>query len=83
MKQKSTLSTIPGDKSISHRAIILGSLATNKSELISAIPTIQPIKNKDLTRVASGFGYRIDPFTKKRRFHYGMDFTAKRGTPIT
>ena len=57
-------------------------LATNKSELIAAIPTIQPIKNKDLTRVASGFGYRIDPFTKKRRFHYGMDFTAKRGTPI-
>ena len=58
------------------------SLATNKSELISAIPTIQPIKNKNLTRVASGFGYRIDPFTKKRRFHYGMDFTAKRGTPV-
>ncbi len=57
-------------------------LAENKSELIAAIPTIQPIKNKDLTRVASGFGYRIDPFTKKRRFHYGMDFTAKRGTPV-
>ena len=32
--------------------------------------------------MASGFGYRIDPFTKKRRFHYGMDFTAKKGTPI-
>ena len=57
-------------------------LAANKSELIAAIPTIQPIKNKDLTRAASGFGYRIDPFTKKRRFHYGMDFTAKRGTPV-
>ena len=57
-------------------------LAANKSELIAAIPTIQPIKNKDLTRVAAGFGYRIDPFTKKRRFHYGMDFTAKRGTPV-
>ena len=42
-------------------------LATNKSELIAAIPTIQPIKNKDLTRIASGFGYRIDPFTKRRR----------------
>ena len=57
-------------------------LAENKEALIEAIPTIQPIKNKDLTRMASGFGYRIDPFTKKRRFHYGMDFTAKRGTPI-
>ena len=57
-------------------------LAANKEALIAAIPTIQPIKNKDLTRVASGYGYRIDPFTKKRRFHYGMDFTTKRGTPI-
>ena len=57
-------------------------LAKNKESLIEAIPTIQPIKNKDLTRVASGYGYRIDPFTKIRRFHYGMDFTAKRGTPI-
>ena len=57
-------------------------LAENKEALIEAIPTIQPIKNKDLTRMASGYGYRIDPFTKKRRFHYGMDFTAKRGTPI-
>ena len=57
-------------------------LAKNKASLIEAIPTIQPIKHKDLTRVASGYGYRIDPFTKIRRFHYGMDFTAKRGTPI-
>ena len=57
-------------------------LAENKEALIEAIPSIQPIKNKDLTRMASGYGYRIDPFTKKRRFHYGMDFTAKRGVPI-
>jgi len=57
-------------------------LAKNKAALIEAIPTIQPIKNKDLTRLASGFGYRIDPFTKVRKKHYGMDFTAKRGTPI-
>jgi len=57
-------------------------LAANKAELIEAIPSIQPIKNQDLTRMASGYGYRTDPFTKKRRFHYGMDFSARRGTPI-
>ena len=57
-------------------------LAANKSELIEAIPSIQPVKNGDLKRMASGYGYRIDPFTKKRRFHYGMDFSAKKGTPI-
>lgn len=57
-------------------------LAQNKAALINAIPSIQPIKNEDLTRMASGYGYRKDPFTKKRRFHWGMDFTAKKGTPI-
>jgi murein DD-endopeptidase MepM/ murein hydrolase activator NlpD len=57
-------------------------LASNKEDLLEAIPSIQPIKNEDLTRMASGFGYRTDPFTKKRRFHYGMDFTAKKGIPI-
>ena len=58
-------------------------LAQNKAALINAIPSIQPIKNEDLTRMASGYGYRKDPFTKKRRFHWGMDFTAKKGVPIS
>ena len=57
-------------------------LASNKAALLEAIPSIQPIKNKDLTRMASGYGYRNDPFTKKRRFHWGMDFTAKKGVPV-
>ena len=57
-------------------------LASNKGDLLAAIPSIQPIRNKDLTRLASGYGYRIDPSTKKPRMHYGMDFTAPKGTPI-
>ncbi|MFT5249389.1 MAG: murein DD-endopeptidase MepM/ murein hydrolase activator NlpD [bacterium] len=57
-------------------------LAEEKEKLLKAIPTIQPVKNEDLTRMASGFGYRSDPFTKARKFHKGMDFTAPRGTPI-
>ena len=57
-------------------------LVRDKEKLLSAIPSIQPIKNSDLTRMASGFGYRTDPFTKSRRMHGGMDFTAPRGTPI-
>ena len=32
--------------------------------------------------MASGYGYRSDPFTKARKFHRGMDFTAPRGTPV-
>tara|TARA_R100001369_G_scaffold88422_1_gene124958 strand:- start:2002 stop:2979 length:978 start_codon:yes stop_codon:yes gene_type:complete len=57
-------------------------LAEEKEELLAAIPAIQPVKNEDLTRMASGYGYRTDPFTKARKFHYGMDFTSPRGTPV-
>jgi len=57
-------------------------LAEEKEKLLSAIPAIQPVNNKDLTRMASGFGMRTDPFTKARKMHKGMDFTAPRGTPI-
>jgi murein DD-endopeptidase MepM/ murein hydrolase activator NlpD len=57
-------------------------LAEKKEELLAAIPTIQPIKKEDLKRMASGYGWRTDPFTKKRRKQYGMDFSAKTGTPV-
>jgi len=57
-------------------------LAEEKEKLLMAIPAIQPINNKELTRMASGYGWRSDPFTKARRMHRGMDFTAPKGTPI-
>ena len=60
----------------------LFNMANNKEDLIAAIPAIQPIYNKDLRRVASGYGMRIDPFLKVRRMHYGLDFSVKKGTPI-
>ena len=57
-------------------------LAEEKENLLASIPSIQPIRNEDLKRMASGYGWRIDPFTKKRRRHFGMDFSAVRGTPV-
>jgi murein DD-endopeptidase MepM/ murein hydrolase activator NlpD len=57
-------------------------LAKRKDKLLAAIPAIQPVRNENLKRLASGFGYRTDPFTKARKMHEGMDFTAKVGTPI-
>ena len=57
-------------------------LAEDKEKFLSSIPAIQPVNNEDLTRMASGYGYRTDPFTKARKFHFGMDFTAPRGTPV-
>ena len=57
-------------------------LALNKEKMMAAIPAIQPIKNKELTRLASGFGMRVHPIYKVRRMHTGLDFAAPRGTPI-
>lgn len=57
-------------------------LAKEKNKLLSAIPAIQPVRNENLKQIASGFGYRSDPFTKVRKFHEGMDFSARTGTPI-
>ncbi len=57
-------------------------LAEDKSKLLEAIPAIQPVANEDLKRLASGFGMRLDPFTKAPKMHYGMDFTADVGTPV-
>ena len=58
------------------------SMVKNKEKLLRAIPAIQPVSNKNLSRVASGFGYRIDPLYKDYRLHAGLDFTAPTGTPI-
>ena len=57
-------------------------MADNKSEMLASIPAIQPIQNKELTRLASGYGIRIHPIYKARRMHWGIDFSAIRGTPI-
>ncbi len=57
-------------------------LIENKEQLLSHTPAIQPVSNKDLTRVASGFGYRIDPIYKTTKMHAGIDFTAPQGTPV-
>ena len=57
-------------------------MAKNKDELLAAIPAIQPVSNKDLRRIASGFGYRIHPIYKVRKLHKGLDFSAPTGTPI-
>src|SRR5258708_8859341 len=54
----------------------------NKEQLLACTTAIQPVSNKDLKRIASGFGYRIDPVYKTTKFHAGLDFAAPQGTPI-
>lgn len=57
-------------------------LVRNKEQLLAHTPAIQPVSNKDLNRIASGFGYRIDPVYKTTKLHAGLDFSAPQGTPI-
>lgn len=57
-------------------------MALNKEKMLASIPSIMPVANEDLKRTASGWGYRIHPIYKVRKFHYGMDFTAPTGTPV-
>lgn len=57
-------------------------LVKNKEQLLARTPAIQPVSNKDLNRIASGFGYRIDPVYKTTKMHEGLDFAAPQGTPI-
>lgn len=57
-------------------------LAKNKEKMLACIPSIQPVRNTELKRAVSGFGYRIDPVYRTRHMHTGIDFTAKRGTEV-
>ncbi len=67
-------------QTLSFRELI--QLAKDKEKMLACIPAIQPVRNTDLKRMASGYGYRIDPIYKTRRMHSGMDFTADKGTDV-
>lgn len=57
-------------------------MAKNKAKFLASMPAIQPVSNKDLKRLSSYFGYRMDPFYKVMKFHEGVDFSAPIGTDI-
>ncbi|MFA7687105.1 MAG: M23 family metallopeptidase [Moheibacter sp.] len=56
--------------------------AKEKEKMLSHLPAIQPVANKDLKRLASGFGMRLHPILKIGKMHNGLDFSAHVGTPI-
>ena len=57
-------------------------LIKNQEAKLASIPAIQPVSNKQLNRIASGFGMRIHPIYGIAKMHPGLDFTAPQGTPI-
>lgn len=60
----------------------IAELAKNKKELLAAMPAIQPIENKELRRISSGYGNRYHPVLKISKFHSGIDFASNVGAKI-
>jgi murein DD-endopeptidase MepM/ murein hydrolase activator NlpD len=60
----------------------IAKLINNQENKLASIPAIQPVSNKELNRIASGFGMRIHPIYGIGKMHNGLDFTAPQGTPI-
>ena len=54
----------------------------NHEDMLNHLPAIQPISNKDLKQMASGYGWRADPIYGTERFHSGMDFACDIGTKV-
>ncbi len=60
----------------------LQQLARDNKDRITHIPAIQPVPQKFMKQMASGYGYRRDPIYGTSKFHEGLDFAADRGTPV-
>ncbi|MFT4664862.1 MAG: hypothetical protein ACI8YQ_000067 [Polaribacter sp.] len=59
--------------------------AEDKEVMLACVPAIKPVRSDRLKRnirSLSGFGMRFHPIWKRRKMHYGIDFTCPSGTPI-
>ncbi len=56
--------------------------ALKLADEMNSQPRISPIRESQLIRFASRFGYREHPIFKIRKFHKGVDLTASTGTPV-
>lgn len=67
-------------QSLSFKELV--TLAKKRDERLASLPAIQPVNNKELKRMASGYGWRIDPVYGTRKMHWGVDFSAPVGTDV-
>ncbi|MCF7885476.1 MAG: M23 family metallopeptidase [Candidatus Marinimicrobia bacterium] len=82
------ISTLMRDLNRLERKIKLEKISYNKiyksfqkySDKIKSTPSIRPVNRS--AYISDGFGYRHDPFTNERRFHWGLDYAAPSGTPV-
>lgn len=64
---------------------MLFEMAAAKEKKLASIPSIKPVVEDQLKRKIkslSGYGIRLHPVHKVKKFHKGIDFTAPRGTAI-
>lgn len=59
---------------ISSRFDTLQKIMQEKDSKLDYIPAIQPVVNKELTRLAASYGMRIHPFYKNLVSHQGIDY---------
>lgn len=63
----------------------LQDLANNQQKMLASLPSVKPVREDKLQKsigMLSGFGYRVHPVYKIRKFHAGLDFPARVGTAI-
>ncbi len=65
-------------KRVEREITLLFERIASQRDLLSATPSVRPTGGW----LSSGFGYRTDPFTKRKKLHKGLDFAANTGTPI-
>ena len=56
--------------------------AVDKQHFLASKPSINPISPGDPTWLTSSYGFRKDPFTKKRTAHHGIDLAGPYGLDI-
>lgn len=56
--------------------------ARENQQYLANKPSIQPISPEDRVWLTSSFGYRTDPFNKRRTAHHGIDLAGRYGIKI-
>jgi len=54
---------------------------TGQEDTLARTPSIRPVE-PGVGFYSSSFGWRVDPFTRKKAFHHGIDISALPGTEV-
>jgi len=69
-------------KTVSDKITILAANDSIMNVQLLHYPSTLPLSLNDITKVSSTYSERIDPITGDKRFHWGIDYPAQKGTPV-